>query len=105
MPVVKVELGSLAKSYGKSAMALDLYANLCYHSAVIHSIIIEQIRQCGGVRVKFYSVQLREYIEVPDNQVRYITAKNGRKAAQAEVERDGKKIKLMKFVGKEQDNQ
>jgi hypothetical protein len=48
--------------------------------------------------MKFYSVQLREYVDVPDNQVQYVTAKNGRKAAKAEVTRDGKTIKLTKFV-------
>jgi hypothetical protein len=55
--------------------------------------------------MKFYSVQLREYIDVPDDKVQYITAKNGRRAAQAEVERAGKKIKLMKFVGKQEGGQ
>ncbi len=48
--------------------------------------------------MKFYSVQLREYLEVPDSQVQYVTAKNGRRAAKAEVTRDGKTIKLTKFV-------
>ncbi|MEO8288689.1 MAG: hypothetical protein ABI670_19905 [Chloroflexota bacterium] len=48
--------------------------------------------------MKFYSVQLRDYIEVPDDKVEYVTAKNGRKAATATVERDGKTIKLTKFV-------
>jgi hypothetical protein len=48
--------------------------------------------------MKFYSVQLREYLEVPDSQVQYVTAKNGRRAAKAEVMRDGKTIKLTKFV-------
>ena len=48
--------------------------------------------------MKFYSVQLREYLDVPDNQVEYVTAKNGRRAAKAEVTRDGKTIKLTKFV-------
>jgi hypothetical protein len=49
-------------------------------------------------RMKFYSVQLREYLDVPDSQVQYVTAKNGRRAAKAEVMRDGKMIKLTKFV-------
>ena len=48
--------------------------------------------------MKFYSVQLREYVDVPDDKVQYVTAKNGRKAATAEVERNGKTIKLTKFV-------
>lgn len=48
--------------------------------------------------MKFYSVQLREYVEVPDSEVEYVTAKNGRKAATAQVTRDGKTIKLTKFV-------
>ena len=48
--------------------------------------------------MKFYSVQLREFIEIPDGNVTYVTTKNGRKAATAEVDRGGKKIKLTKFV-------
>lgn len=47
----------------------------------------------------FYSVQLREKVEVPDDQVEYVTMKNGKKAARAEITRDGKKIKLFRIVG------
>lgn len=48
--------------------------------------------------MKFYSVQLRDFVEVPDDKVEYVTSKNGRRAATAEIVRDGKKIKLTKFV-------
>lgn len=51
--------------------------------------------------MKFYSVQIRESIEVPDQDVKVITMKNGKKAAQAEVQRDGRTLKLFKIVGKE----
>lgn len=51
--------------------------------------------------MKFYSVQIREIIEVPDDQVEVITMKNGKKAAQAVIEKDGKKLKLFKIIGKE----
>lgn len=51
--------------------------------------------------MKFYSVQIREIIEIPDNEVEVITMKNGKKAAQAVVEKNGKKLKLFKIVGKE----
>lgn len=51
--------------------------------------------------MKFYSVQIRETIEVPDSEVQIITMKNGKKAAQAQVERNGKVLKLFKIVGKD----
>jgi len=50
--------------------------------------------------MKFYSVQIREYIEVPDDQVEMVTMKNGKKAAKAEVTKDGRVLKLFKIVGK-----
>ncbi len=49
--------------------------------------------------MKFYSVQIRESIEVPDDQVEIITMKNGKKAAQATVERNGKQLKLFRIIG------
>jgi len=51
--------------------------------------------------VKFYSVQLREFIEVDDSQVTVETMKNGKKAAKATVKKDGKDIKLYKILSKE----
>lgn len=50
--------------------------------------------------MKFYSVQLREFVEVPDSKVKYVTMKNGRKAARAEIQKNGKTIKLFKIIGK-----
>lgn len=47
--------------------------------------------------MKFYNVKTKQSIEVEDNKVTVVTTKNGRKAAQAEV--DG--MKLFKFLGKE----
>ena len=51
--------------------------------------------------MKFYSVQIRETVEVPDSEVEVITMKNGKKAVQATVEKNGKTLKLFKIVGKE----
>ncbi len=51
--------------------------------------------------MKFYSVQLKESVEVPEDKVKVVTMKNGRKAAQAEVERGGQTLKLFKILGKE----
>ncbi len=48
--------------------------------------------------MEFYSVQLREKIEVPDNDVAITVAENGRRQARATVQRDGKAIKLFKFL-------
>lgn len=50
--------------------------------------------------IKFYSVQIREFVEVPDEKVQMITMKNGKKAAKAEIAKDGKTLKLFKIVGK-----
>lgn len=51
--------------------------------------------------VKFYSVQLREFVEVDDSKVEVVTMKNGKKAAKAMVMKDGKEIKLFKILSKE----
>ena len=48
--------------------------------------------------MEFYSVQRREKIEVPDTDVDITTAENGRRQARATVQRDGKAIKLFKFL-------
>lgn len=48
--------------------------------------------------VKFYSVQIKDHVEVDESQVEVVTMENGRKAAKAEVERDGKTLKLSSSV-------
>lgn len=48
--------------------------------------------------MKFYSVQTRETIEVADDKVTIVTMKNGKKAAQASVQHNGKTLKLFKFL-------
>jgi hypothetical protein len=48
--------------------------------------------------MEFYSVQLREKIEVPDNDVEITVAENGRRQARATVQKNGKAIKLFKFL-------
>lgn len=47
--------------------------------------------------MKFYNVKTRESVEVADSQVQVVTMKNGKKAAQAEV--NG--TKLFKILSKE----
>lgn len=51
--------------------------------------------------MKFYSVQIRETIEVPDSDVEVVTMKNGKKAAKAVVNRDGRDLKLFKILSKD----
>ncbi len=51
--------------------------------------------------VDFYSVQIKDHVEVDDSQVEVVTMENGRKAAKAEVEKDGKNLKLFKFLSEE----
>ncbi len=48
--------------------------------------------------MQFYSLQTKETIEVPDDKVEVITMANGRPAARATLERDGKTLKLFKFL-------
>ncbi len=48
--------------------------------------------------VKFYSVQIKDHVEVDESQIEVVTMENGRKAAKAEVEKDGKTLKLFKFL-------
>ena len=48
--------------------------------------------------MQFYSVQAKATIEVPDDQVERTTMANGRPAARATIERDGKTLKLFKFL-------
>lgn len=50
--------------------------------------------------VKFYSVQIRESIEVPDEDVEVVTMKNGKLAAKAVVVKDGRELKLVKILSK-----
>jgi hypothetical protein len=47
--------------------------------------------------LRFYSVQTREFVEVPDSEVEVVTMKNGKKAAKAT--KDGKK--LFKILSKD----
>jgi len=51
--------------------------------------------------MKFYSVQIKDSIEVDDTTVEIVDTANGRKAAKAEVEKDGKMLKLFKFLSNE----
>ena len=51
--------------------------------------------------VKFYSVQIKEHVEVDESEVEVVTMENGRKAAKAEIEKDGKTLKLFKFLSEE----
>jgi len=51
-----------------------------------------------SVTVQFYSLQTKETIEVPDDQVERTTMANGRPAARATITRDGKTLKLFKFL-------
>jgi len=48
--------------------------------------------------MQFYSLQTKESIEVPDEQVERTTMANGRPAARATITRDGKTLKLFKFL-------
>ncbi len=48
--------------------------------------------------MQFYSVQTRENVEVADDKIEIVTMKNGKKAARASVEKDGKTLKLFKFL-------
>lgn len=50
--------------------------------------------------MKFYSVQLKQEVEVPDNQVEVVTMKNGRKAAKATTKLNGQDVKLFRILGK-----
>ena len=50
--------------------------------------------------MKFYSVQLKENVEVPDNDLEIVTMKNGRKAAKATLEKEGQTLKLFRILGK-----
>ncbi len=48
--------------------------------------------------MQFYSLQTKATIDVPDEQVERTTMANGRPAARATIERDGKTLKLFKFL-------
>lgn len=47
--------------------------------------------------MKFYNVKTRQTVDVADNQVKVVTMKNGRKAAQAEM--NG--VKMFKILSKD----
>jgi len=47
--------------------------------------------------LKFFNVKTKQSVEIDDSKVTVVTTKNGRKAAQAEI--DG--MKLFKFLGKD----
>jgi hypothetical protein len=49
------------------------------------------------LHLKFFNLKTKQSVEVPDEKVTVVTTKNGRKAAQAEM--DG--MKFFKFLGKE----
>ena len=51
--------------------------------------------------MRFYSVQVREFVEVPDSDVEVFTMKNGKKAARATTSKDGRELKLFKILSKE----
>jgi len=51
-----------------------------------------------SIVMQFYSLQTKETIEVPDAQVERTTMANGRPAARATITRDGKTLKLFKFL-------
>jgi len=47
--------------------------------------------------LKFYNVKTRQPVEVPDDQVKVVTMKNGKKAAQAE----NSGVKMFKILSKD----
>ena len=51
--------------------------------------------------MKFYSVQERQNVEVDDKEIEVTTMKNGRKAAKATANVNGKQVKLFRILGKE----
>lgn len=53
----------------------------------------------GVMTIKFYSVQTRQTVEVPDSEVEIVTMKNGKKAAKAQITKNGQILKLFKIVG------
>ena len=48
--------------------------------------------------MQFYNLQTKETLEVPDDQVERTPMANGRPAARATIDRDGKTLKLFKFL-------
>ncbi|MBI4136451.1 hypothetical protein HY469_00155 [Candidatus Roizmanbacteria bacterium] len=51
--------------------------------------------------MRFYSVQVREFVEVPDSEVEVFTMKNGKKAARATTTHNGRELKLFKILSKD----
>ena len=54
--------------------------------------------------MKFYSVQIKDYVEVDEKDVTIVTMKNGRKAAKASVEKDGLTLNLFRILKTEEAN-
>lgn len=50
--------------------------------------------------MKFYNVKLKESVEVDDKDVELVTMKNGRPAAKASIEIDGKQSNMFKILSK-----
>lgn len=48
--------------------------------------------------MKFYNVKTKQSVEVPDDQVRVVTMKNGKKAAQTEA--NG--VKMFRIISQEE---
>ncbi len=52
--------------------------------------------------VTFYSVQIKQSVEVEESAVEVVTMKNGRLAAKAVLNKDGKELKLFKILSKDE---
>ncbi|MDQ5981308.1 MAG: hypothetical protein QG570_55 [Patescibacteria group bacterium] len=52
--------------------------------------------------VTFYSVQIKASVEVEESAVEVVTMKNGRLAAKAVLNKDGKELKLFKILSKDE---
>ncbi|MCL5019209.1 MAG: hypothetical protein M1426_01865 [Patescibacteria group bacterium] len=48
--------------------------------------------------MRFYNVKARKPVEIPDDQVKVVTMKNGRKAAEAEAEG----VRMFKIISNEE---
>lgn len=48
--------------------------------------------------MRFYSIQLRQYVEVMDSEVKIMTMKSGKKAAQAVIKKNGKTVTVFKIL-------
>lgn len=52
--------------------------------------------------MRFYNLKLKKTIEVDDSDVEFVTMKNGRPAAKAEIIIDGEPHKVFKILSKEE---